>query len=495
MQNVEEVAARGGGSDLKGLSCEETSLLECSDESTQDSGESEDEVCKGCCVYLAENDAFKVLVTVMIILNAVAMGVQVDHPSAHTHVFGHRIRVWRAVGAGFLSLFVFDISIRMCAVGCWRFFCDRDEWAWNLFDFVVVFGGFGDHLSEEYLEMVDRNKGVTNGRGLMMTRMLRILRVLRVMRVVHRLRKLRLLVRGLLEAMEISFWLFVTCLFCIFISAIVCTTILGHETAASEESLEDFLMYFGTVGRSMFTLFQFITMDDWAAVSDLVVREGYPVMRLFFLIFVFFGGFVMMSALTGVMADHMNDARRREAKEDRRRKIHDREHAIRVVQDVDINSDDTLDPEEFEQLLSHRAIKKDLSVAGIVLRPQEAREMFEWFDVNGDGLIDSEELYQGLKHMFEGITGLQMHKLKVAIEKANHVVAERRGTKLSRQLPARHQPSEVAKRRLAELTGTLGGLEVRMDTFEAQVRTFMLRMGSSPVANSDASPTWDMSPT
>merc|ERR1719343_1032857 len=115
----------------------------------------------------------------------------------------------------------------------------------------------------------------------------------------------------------------------------------------------------------------------------------------------------------------MNDVRRQE-EEERREKIHQREHAIKMAKAMDINGDAVLDRDEFERLVSLESVKRDLASTGVSIRPREARDLFEWFDVNGDGQIDNEELYHGLKHLFEGITGLQMYKLKVAIQRERH---------------------------------------------------------------------------
>jgi len=359
------------------------------------------------------------------------------------------------------------------------------------------------------LNQAEHGTSITSSRGLVLLRILRILRVLRVIRLFRSFRQLQMLARGLLESMRIVFWIFVLMLLVIFLSAIVCTTVIGqdnncalndegHDKCAACAKLESGLIdpscvkdedldkYFGTVGRSMFTLFQFLTMDDWAAVEK-SVHKNMPFMRPFFFSFIFFGAFVLMSLLTGVMADHMNSVRQQEEEEQHREKLHQREHAIQIAKSVDINGDGSLDRNEFQKLLAHPSVANQLRTVGVSVRPREARDLFEWFDVNGDGLIDNEELYHGLKHLFEGVTGLQMYKLKVAIKRAT-ALAESGDPHTNHACRRRPPPTEKAKARLAELTHTITSLESRMDTFENKVRHLMSTFGWPPESDAVTTP-------
>merc|ERR1719413_109650 len=111
----------------------------------------------------------------------------------------------------------------------------------------------------------------------------------------------------------------------------------------------------------------------------------------------------------------MNDVRRQEEDDERREKMRKRERALAHIKLADTDGDERLDREEFKVAMMGPNIQDDLKAAEITLTHREVDELFEWFDVNGDGDVDMEELYHGLKHLYEGITGLQMYKLKSAI--------------------------------------------------------------------------------
>merc|ERR1712151_854322 len=124
-------------------------------------------------------------------------------------------------------------------------------------------------------------------------------------------------------------------------------------------------------------------------------------MQLFFFPYVFFCAFVIMSLLTGVMADHMNDVRRNEEIEEHRQRVTAVEAAVEEVRRRDLNHDGYLDRREFEDLFDDRVsdFALDIQALGIQVGRNEAAELFDWFDADGNGYVDHEELRHGMKHL------------------------------------------------------------------------------------------------
>lgn len=443
----------------------------------------------GICTRIADSSKFQAFVMLMIILNAFQLAVQVDHKVVKLNVGGlFNFRLWLVLNASFSLFFMSEIVIRICGDGCSKYFCDKQERGWNIFDLGIVFVGAIGMWYDKAMRWSGHPLS-----NIMILRVLRILCIVRLVRVIRYVKKLQMLARGLVESMQAVFWIFLFSTLCMFISAILCTTIIGQEDNFSEEDRAEIQMYWGSVGRSMFTLLQFVTMDDWAAVSALVIHYQ-PFMLVPFYLLIFFGAFVLLSLLTGVMADHINDVRRQADLEERREKVLQHELSIKVTKEVDINGDESLDRDEFQKLMSHRSVKKTLSAAGVSLTHHEAKDLFEWFDTDGDGLVGHDELYHGLKHLFEGVTGLQMYKLKVSIRNAT-ATAEKRGvSSIAKHPTLSQQPTYTSKLQLAELSNNLDRLETRMETFETQVRRFMSTMGWS-AADSGRSPTAGSAPS
>merc|ERR1719281_710337 len=54
----------------------------------------------------------------------------------------------------------------------------------------------------------------------------------------------------------------------------------------------------------MQTLFQFVTLDNWAAISRMVTAKN-PYMQIFFIAYIIVTAFTILSLLTGVVSEHI----------------------------------------------------------------------------------------------------------------------------------------------------------------------------------------------
>jgi len=125
------------------------------------------------CKRIADSGLFQGFILVVVVLNAIALGVQTyDIPSGLNSAL-------TTVDDVFLAIFTVEIIIRVAAFGGapWRFFRD----GWNLFDFVVVGVAYVPFLRENIT-------------------MLRVVRLLRVMRILTVLPDLRILVRAMVRS-------------------------------------------------------------------------------------------------------------------------------------------------------------------------------------------------------------------------------------------------------------------------------------------------------
>merc|ERR1719197_1771711 len=62
---------------------------------------------------------------------------------------------------------------------------------------------------------------------------------------------------------------------------------------------------FGSNMRTMLTLFQIITLDSWTTIVRPIVEGPQPALLLFFVLFIFFTAFGLLSILIGVLADNV----------------------------------------------------------------------------------------------------------------------------------------------------------------------------------------------
>jgi voltage-gated sodium channel len=197
-----------------------------------------------------------------------------------------------------LWLFVVEIIIKVGAHGSkpWRYFQNP----WNLFDFVVVvicFLPFGTKFASVF----------------------RIARLLRTVRMLTIIPELQTLVNALLRAIPSLSYVGGLLLLHFYIYAVLGTFTFSHNDP----------MRFGSLHKSMLTLFQVLTLEGWNDVIDTQrygsdttydaewvrlagpnrVSEGQPLIAAaYFVSFILVGTMIMLNLFTGVIISSMEDA-------------------------------------------------------------------------------------------------------------------------------------------------------------------------------------------
>ena len=172
-------------------------------------------------------------------------------------------------------IFSIEMLIKLYVYGR-AFFKD----GWNNFDFILVAMSW-----------------IPTGGFFSSFRAFRVLRALRALRLVARLQKLRVIVQAIIESVPNVAWASVLLLLIFYIFSIMGTTMYG----------EQFPQYFGTIGKTMFTLFQVMTLDDWAAGIARQVLTVFPFAWIYLISFILFSSFIVMNVIVGVIVNAISD--------------------------------------------------------------------------------------------------------------------------------------------------------------------------------------------
>lgn len=172
-----------------------------------------------------------------------------------------------------LGIFVAELALKLFAHGR-AFFRD----GWNVFDFVIV----GVSL-------------IPASQGLSVLRAMRILRLLRVLSVTPSLRRV---VEGLMNALPGMGSVFLLMGIIFYIGAVMATKLFG--TAFPE--------WFGTIGRSGYSLFQIMTLESWSMGIVRPVMQVYPYAWAFFVPFILVTTFAVVNLVVGLIVNSMQDA-------------------------------------------------------------------------------------------------------------------------------------------------------------------------------------------
>lgn len=204
-------------------------------------------------------------VIAVILVNAAILGLETV-PALHGGAIGETLKVLDKICLG---VFVVEILLKLYAQRL-RFFRS----AWNVFDFIVV----GISL-------------IPGADGLAVLRALRVLRVLRLISAVPALRRVvDALVRAVPGIASIAALLAIV----FYVGAVMATSLFGAQ----------FPNEFGDLGRSLFTLFQVMTLDNWS-VAARSVWEAIPWAPAFFVPFVLVSSLTVLNLFIAVIVDAM----------------------------------------------------------------------------------------------------------------------------------------------------------------------------------------------
>ncbi len=179
-----------------------------------------------------------------------------------------------------LAIFVVELLMRL-AVYRWAFFKE----GWNVFDFLIV-----------AIALVPSSGPLA---------ILRALRILRILRLVSAVKSLRRVVTGMLLALPGVGSVAGLLLIVFYIAGVLSTVLFGDE----------FPQWFGSLGGSMFSLFQIMTLESWSMGIVRPVMEVYPLAWMFFIPFITVTTFTVLNLFIGIVVDAMATVKESEAAE------------------------------------------------------------------------------------------------------------------------------------------------------------------------------------
>ena len=201
----------------------------------------------------------------LIVVNAIILGLETV-PAA-MEGYG---AILLAVDHVILGVFVVEILLRIYAH---RLAFFRDPW--SLFDFTVV-----------VIALVPASG------PLAVLRALRILRVLRLLTLVPSMRRVVGALLGSIPGLS-SIALVLMLIYYVF--AVIATKLFG----------ENFPQWFGSIGESLYSLFQIMTLESWSMGIVRPVMVEHPQAWIFFVIFILIATFTMLNLFIAIIVNAM----------------------------------------------------------------------------------------------------------------------------------------------------------------------------------------------
>jgi voltage-gated sodium channel len=212
----------------------------------------------------------------LILLNAVLLGLE-TMPA----VMSVAADALALLDSLILGIFVLEIALRIYAHRG-AFFKD----AWSLFDFTVV-----------AIALVPASGPFA---------VLRALRVLRVLRVLSFVPSMKKIVGALVQSLNGMLSIAMVLGLIYYVAAVMATKLFG----------EAFPEWFGSLGASLYTLFQIMTLESWSMGIARPVMEQFPYAWVFFVPFILIATFTMLNLFIAVIVNAVQSMHDEEHKEE-----------------------------------------------------------------------------------------------------------------------------------------------------------------------------------
>eukprot|EP00437_Effrenium_voratum_P000768 CAMPEP_0181430040 /NCGR_PEP_ID=MMETSP1110-20121109/17515_1 /TAXON_ID=174948 /ORGANISM="Symbiodinium sp., Strain CCMP421" /LENGTH=685 /DNA_ID=CAMNT_0023553337 /DNA_START=169 /DNA_END=2226 /DNA_ORIENTATION=- len=205
----------------------------------------------------------------------------------------------------FVLFYLLEMFLRMCDLGCRNYCC---KYAWMPLDLAVVTTGLLDLSLPFFLEDDLERMSVLP--------FLRLLRVLRLLKLFQICQPLRIIGRGVVKAFAVVVLVGMVVLVLNFGLSVILTTLVGQRSMLwADETTEDIATWFGSIGRSMQTLFTIQTLAGWDNIAN-VLGTVYPstVVVPLIVLYMMVCVFAVVGLITSVISDSFMASQQRELK-------------------------------------------------------------------------------------------------------------------------------------------------------------------------------------
>jgi voltage-gated sodium channel len=239
---------------------------------------------------IASSPLFQHFITAVIILASLLVGLE-----TYQEIERDYHRILHIIDLAIISIFTLEVLVKIGAEGRrpWVYFKD----GWNVFDFVIVTACFLP-FDNQYITV------------------LRLIRLLRVLRLLRAFPKLQILVGAIFKSIPSMGYVSLLMGLLFYVYAIAGVLLFGKNDP----------IHFGTLGKSLLSLFQTVTLEGWIELLNIQMhgcnKYGYDAFKtlctqpsesaiapLFFISFVLVGTFILLNLFIGVILTGMEEAR------------------------------------------------------------------------------------------------------------------------------------------------------------------------------------------
>jgi len=340
---------------------------------------------------------YGVICGLVILLDAIVIGIETDY-IAKT---GDTNTTFKALSYIFNSWYAVEIIVRFYTRANWKDFFTGHDYLWNWFDLALIMAALADFIID-----LAFTETLSIGRVFRTIRLLRAVRVLRLVRWLQILREFQKLLLCLASSLmtllcSLALLAFTVFVFGIFFTQSLPIYIESRVVSASRATWTDEEMEkaFGSVSKSMVSLFQAVTAGrNWGELSTML-EEIHPFLFMVFLMFMAIVMFGLLNVVTAVFVEsamratqHYRDLLVHEKLMRERISV---QHLKEIFKAIDIDNSGAISLEEMESFLSDDTLKLQEYFEALELNASDTQTLFHLLDRDGSGEVDIDEFCDG----------------------------------------------------------------------------------------------------
>jgi len=274
---------------------------------------------------------------------------------------------------------------------------------------------------------------------------MRLVRVIRLVRIVRFVRGLRVLVYSIIGTLRSLVWALLLLLIVIYIFGITFTqAIYDHVATLDYDPGERYTRYWGTLARSMLTLFECIIDGlSWDSAIRTLGDAGWFWVALF-LLYISLTVLAMLNVITGVFCQSAMDGAQKDSDILVQEYMQNKNRLIGRVRElfdtIDSSGKGHITMEDFEQNLDSPSMKAYFE--SLDLDAQDAWTLFKLLDDQETYAIDCEDFIMGCMRLKGGAKAIDLarviydnkmlrNKLTVFMERIEEIVSARRSSSIA----------------------------------------------------------------
>lgn len=370
---------------------------------------------------ISDTVGFSAYIGISVCANLITLAAETDLSCHGNNCSADSNALWGQLDMAFTASFIIDLAVAMYSVGVNDYFKGDPLFytagfdAFNCFDFCLV----QCRILDMFLSLV----GV-NDSGLKFFTAFRILHLGRFVKRISSptFRELWLILGEMGGTTKAVGWVSLMLLLVMWVFAILITIVVGKGVHSSEFNFgaSDWTKdeYWGTVPRSLYTLFQVITRDKWSdmLIGPLIRRYNWLV--IIFIPFMCIAVLALLNTIVGVVVEStLASARANEEKEGKEKRKLDAKvmsSLEQIFKEADTDGSGDLSREELHIALTKPIVRQRMKMLDIPLGDLDL--LFTLLDENDTGEIKTDMFFRGCSKLRGPAMSVDLHHLSVDLD-------------------------------------------------------------------------------